>query len=400
MTIDELAEALRAGEAAPEGVLGEDWDRPAGARRRAGRAGGASRRAGAGRPRGRGRAAAAPGPGRAARDVRGERWPRRRGAPSTDSAPRGCPCRSPSAPPRPCPCGSPASGGPLRLRQLARRDGPAGAARRTAVSRRRRAGRGDGLRRARAPLAQPVRDEPAAPGEARRGARRSNGSSRSRPRTAAASDRGGPAQPRHPHAVSARGRGRARAPRRRRRRPASRRPCHLPRTAMRPGGGECATARRAGARGLASARARAAAPRPPGGRAADQPAGADRRSSRRRRCVNASGRRSRSSSPSQRRRLYARRLWAVAPALERRGAEQCGPDGTGHRSPAVPRRRRDGPAVRRAALHQGAGADGPAPGRPGYAAARSRIARGGGSPAAGPEAPPGERRSPGGLILP
>ena len=101
-----------------------------------------------------------------------------------------------------------------------------------------------------------------------------------------------------------------------------------------------------------------------------------------------------------RRRLYARRLWTVAPALERRGA--------GHAAQVAR-------ATARRMFH---GAPGLFPpfaeqlfGKVLALMARSQAGReapGGGadraeegaSPTSSPDAPPGERRSPGGLILP
>ena len=101
-----------------------------------------------------------------------------------------------------------------------------------------------------------------------------------------------------------------------------------------------------------------------------------------------------------RRRLYARRLWTVAPALERRGAEHAAR------------------AARAAARRMFHGAPGLFPpfaeqlfGKVLALMARSPSARGaapagpggadqGTGPSSSPEAPPGERRSPGGLILP
>ena len=101
-----------------------------------------------------------------------------------------------------------------------------------------------------------------------------------------------------------------------------------------------------------------------------------------------------------RRRLYARRLWTVAPALERRGAEHAAR------------------AARAAARRMFRGAPGLFPpfaeqlfGKVLALMARSPAARGaapagpggadqGTGPSSSPEAPPGERRSPGGLILP
>jgi len=98
-----------------------------------------------------------------------------------------------------------------------------------------------------------------------------------------------------------------------------------------------------------------------------------------------------------RRRLYARRLWAVAPALERRGAEH-----PARVARAAARRLFHGSAVLLPAFAEQlftkvlalmARAPGaPQPGRP------PREEGAGGAPA--PESPPGERRSPGGLILP
>jgi hypothetical protein len=102
----------------------------------------------------------------------------------------------------------------------------------------------------------------------------------------------------------------------------------------------------------------------------------------------------------ERRRLYARRLWAVAPALEQRGADHAA---------QVAR------ATARRLFHESAGLVPPFAeqlftkvlalmGRPPGARGAPQHGTGsreeGGSDAAGPEAPPGERRSPGGLILP
>ena len=99
------------------------------------------------------------------------------------------------------------------------------------------------------------------------------------------------------------------------------------------------------------------------------------------------------------RRLYARRLWAVAPALERRGAEQ----------PARVAR-----ATARRLFHATAGLFPPFAeqlfakvlalmtrrGARGGAQAPGGTREEGAGAAPDPEAPPGERRSPGGLILP
>ena len=100
-----------------------------------------------------------------------------------------------------------------------------------------------------------------------------------------------------------------------------------------------------------------------------------------------------------RRRLYARRLWAVAPALERRGAEHVARVARA----AARRMFHGGPALLPAFAEQlfakvlslmgrPAGARAPA------AAAGSLREEGSGAGAA--ESTPGERRSPGGLILP
>jgi hypothetical protein len=101
-----------------------------------------------------------------------------------------------------------------------------------------------------------------------------------------------------------------------------------------------------------------------------------------------------------RRHLYARRLWTVAPGLERRGAQHAA---------------QVAQATARRMFHGAAGlfppfaeqlftkvlalmARSPA-GREAAAAGAGRTEEGAG-PAPGPDAPPGERRSPGGLILP
>ncbi len=100
------------------------------------------------------------------------------------------------------------------------------------------------------------------------------------------------------------------------------------------------------------------------------------------------------------RRLYARRLWAVAPALERRGAEHLA---------------RVARATARRLFHSSAGLSPPfaeqlftkvlalmagAPGARGAAQAGRTIREEGAAPPPAPESAPGERRSPGGLILP
>lgn len=101
-----------------------------------------------------------------------------------------------------------------------------------------------------------------------------------------------------------------------------------------------------------------------------------------------------------RRRLYARRLWAVAPALERRGAEH----------PAKVAR-----ATARRLFHARAGLLPPfaeqlftkvlalmarPPGTRGAPQAGGTVREQGAGPPPAPESHPGERRSPGGLILP
>lgn len=99
-----------------------------------------------------------------------------------------------------------------------------------------------------------------------------------------------------------------------------------------------------------------------------------------------------------RRRLYARRLWTVAPALERRGAEHAA-----RVARATARRLFHGSAglfppfaeqlfTKVLALMSRQGTRGATPG--------GGSARQEGEGAAPPETPPGERRSPGGLILP
>lgn len=94
---------------------------------------------------------------------------------------------------------------------------------------------------------------------------------------------------------------------------------------------------------------------------------------------------------ADRRRLYARRLWTVAPALERRGAKQLA---------EVAR------ATARRLFHGSPGLFPPFAEQL-FAKVLAMMARppGAGGPAQpedtpAPEAPPGERRSPGGLILP
>lgn len=101
-----------------------------------------------------------------------------------------------------------------------------------------------------------------------------------------------------------------------------------------------------------------------------------------------------------RRRLYARRLWTVAPALERRGAEHAA-----RVARATARRMFHGapglfpPFAEQlfgkvlTLMARSPATRGVAPGGAGSAAQDTR-------PASSPEAPPGERRSPGGLILP
>ncbi|MGZ6141124.1 MAG: hypothetical protein ACXWLA_10635 [Myxococcaceae bacterium] len=100
------------------------------------------------------------------------------------------------------------------------------------------------------------------------------------------------------------------------------------------------------------------------------------------------------------RRLYARRLWAVAPALERRGAAHMA---------------RVARATARRLFHGSAGLFPPfaeqlftkvlalmarAPGARGSLQAGGTIREEGAGVPPAPESPPGERRSPGGLILP
>src|SRR5262249_51316659 len=102
-----------------------------------------------------------------------------------------------------------------------------------------------------------------------------------------------------------------------------------------------------------------------------------------------------------RRRLYARRLWTIAPALERRGAEH-----TAQVARATARRLFHGapglfpPFAEQlfgkvlALMARTPGARGAAP--PGGAGSADQAS----GSASSAEAPPGERRSPGGLILP
>jgi hypothetical protein len=99
-----------------------------------------------------------------------------------------------------------------------------------------------------------------------------------------------------------------------------------------------------------------------------------------------------------RRRLYARRLWAVAPALERRGAEHAA-----RVARATARRMFHGGAALLPAFAEQLFAKvlallGRPPGARGAAPGGGTREEGAG--AAAPESPAGERRSPGGLILP
>jgi len=100
-----------------------------------------------------------------------------------------------------------------------------------------------------------------------------------------------------------------------------------------------------------------------------------------------------------RRRLYARRLWAVAPAMERRGAEHAS-----RVARATARRMFHGGAALLPTFAEQLFAKvlalmGPAAGARGTAAPVGAL-REEGSGQAATESPPGERRSPGGLILP
>jgi hypothetical protein len=101
-----------------------------------------------------------------------------------------------------------------------------------------------------------------------------------------------------------------------------------------------------------------------------------------------------------RRRLYARRLWTVASGMERRGAEH-----EARVARATARRMFHGaPGLFPPFAEQLFGkvlalmARSPAAG--GAAPGDASSSGEGSGPASGPEAPPGERRSPGGLILP
>src|SRR5262249_21841162 len=101
-----------------------------------------------------------------------------------------------------------------------------------------------------------------------------------------------------------------------------------------------------------------------------------------------------------RRRLYARRLWTVAPALERRGAEH-----TARVARATARRMFHGapglfPPFAEQLFGKVLALMARSPAARGAAPGDASSSGGGSGPAAGPEATPGERRSPGGLILP
>jgi hypothetical protein len=101
-----------------------------------------------------------------------------------------------------------------------------------------------------------------------------------------------------------------------------------------------------------------------------------------------------------RRRLYARRLWTVAEALERRGAEHLARVAQGtarrlfHGSPGLLPPFAEQLFVKVLALM------GRPPGARGPAQPGTGVGEEGGGGATGSEAPAGERRSPGGLILP
>jgi hypothetical protein len=101
-----------------------------------------------------------------------------------------------------------------------------------------------------------------------------------------------------------------------------------------------------------------------------------------------------------RRRLYGRRLWTIAPALERRGAEHAAQVARAtarrmfHGAPGLfsPFAEQLFGKVLALMARSQAGRQAPAAGTGG--------AEEGTGPASSPESPPGERRSPGGLILP
>ena len=101
-----------------------------------------------------------------------------------------------------------------------------------------------------------------------------------------------------------------------------------------------------------------------------------------------------------RRRLYARRLWAVAAALERRGAEH-----PARVARATARRLFHGsagllPAFAEQLFTKVLALMARAPGARGAPNAGGPLREEGAGAAPAPESPPGERRSPGGLILP
>jgi len=100
------------------------------------------------------------------------------------------------------------------------------------------------------------------------------------------------------------------------------------------------------------------------------------------------------------RQLYARRLWAVSEALERRGAEHLARVARAtarrlfHDSPGL------FPPFAEQLFTKVLALMGRPPGARGPAQPGAGVRDQEGSEPAGPEAPPGERRSPGGLILP
>ena len=232
---------------------------------------------------------------------------------------------------------SPAGRDALRLRQPARTGRDSGRCSSHTGPRRGRGGRGAGLGRARAALAQPRRDEPERLAEARPEAGDGAASpalGRGGPRAAG---RGGAAaiwNPARPSLPTPTSRSDTSASRRR---PTSCRRCRLPRRATRLWpwrAGHCTASRSSPPWLPPEPELKRLALRVDELRTSPLALSPEQQAEALRERVRAQAE---EFFDERRRRLYARRLWAVAPALERRGAEHAGPGGAGDRSPAVPR---------------------------------------------------------------